>query len=87
MPPITYIPLHDRVLIQANRKADDTIVLPDGSMDALSTFTVLATGPDVKADLPVGTRVILAPRANILGLDDEKFIGLIHETNILCKLQ
>lgn len=79
------LPCFNRVLVQhIERESDSSIVLPDNVPSPLPWARVLAIGFDVK-NFTVGDEVLLIPNCNILGIDDQRKIGIIHDSSIIAK--
>jgi chaperonin GroES len=83
---ISLKPLGDRVVIEPIEQDSMTaggIVLPDTAKEKPQEGTVLATGPDVEAELAEGDRVMYAKYAGTEVKMDGKDVIILSEENIL----
>lgn len=68
-------PRNNRILIEQIILADSNIVMPEGVANPLGYWKVHAIAPDV-IFCAVGDSILIRPDANILGVDDDRRIGL-----------
>ncbi len=83
---ISLKPLGDRVIVEPIEQESMTaggIVLPDTAKEKPQEGTVLATGPDVEAELAEGDRVMYAKYAGTEVKMDGKDVIILSEENIL----
>ena len=83
---ISLKPLGDRVVIEPIEQDSMTaggIVLPDTAKEKPQQGTVLATGPDVEAELAEGDRVMYAKYAGTEVKMDGKEVIILSEDDIL----
>jgi len=83
---ISLKPLGDRVVIEPIEQDSMTaggIVLPDTAKEKPQQGTVLATGPDVEAELAEGDRVMYAKYAGTEVKTDGKEVIILSEDDIL----